>query len=58
MAKGRIASPRIFLGCLVQTEGIVVEVGKDLGVLVKNGNFNSKRILLILVKSLENIRKS
>jgi hypothetical protein len=56
MAKGRIASPRIFLWCLVQTEGIVVKVGKDLGALVQNGNINSKRILLILVNSLENRR--
>jgi hypothetical protein len=56
-AKGRIASPRIFLGCSVQTKGIVVRVGNDLGVLVQNGNFNSKRILLILVKPLENCRK-
>jgi hypothetical protein len=56
-AKGRIAKGQIFLGCLAQTEGIVVKVGKDLGALVQNGNFNSKRILLILVKSLENRRK-
>jgi hypothetical protein len=56
-AKGRIAKGRIFLGCLAQTKGIVVKVGKDLGALVQNGNFNSKRILLILVKSLEKRRK-
>jgi hypothetical protein len=34
-----------------------VKVGKDLGALVQNGNFNSKTHLLILVKSLENRRK-
>jgi hypothetical protein len=55
--KGRIASPQIFLGCSVQSKGIFVKVEKDLGALVQTGNFNSKRILLILVKSLENRRK-
>jgi hypothetical protein len=56
-AKGRIAKGRIILGCLVQTEGIVVKVGKDLGGLVQNRNFNSNRILLKLVNALENRRK-
>jgi hypothetical protein len=54
---GPIASPSFFLGCLVQTEGIVVKVGKDLGALVQNGNFNSIRVLLILVNALESRRK-
>jgi hypothetical protein len=57
-AKGKIASPQIFLGCSVQSKGIVMKVEKDLGALVQNGNFNSKRILLILVKSLENLKKT
>jgi hypothetical protein len=41
----------------VQSKGIFVKDEKDLGALVQNRNFNSKRILLILVKSLENHRK-
>jgi hypothetical protein len=51
-AKGRIASPQIFPGCSVQTRGIVVKVEKLLWALVQNGKFNSKMILLILVKSI------
>jgi hypothetical protein len=51
-AKGRIAKGRIFLGCLAQTEGIVVKVRKELGALVQKGNFNSITHLLKLVKSL------
>jgi hypothetical protein len=56
-AKGGIAKGRIFLGCLAQTEGIVVKVGKELGALVQKNIFNSIAILLELVKYLENRRK-
>jgi hypothetical protein len=36
-AKGRIASPQIFLGCSVQSKGIFVKVEKDLGAWCKLG---------------------
>jgi hypothetical protein len=57
MAKGSIASPQIFPGLTVQSKGIFVKVEKDLGTPLQKGNFNSKRILQILVKSLENCRE-
>jgi hypothetical protein len=57
MAKGSIASPQIFLGCSVQSRGTIVKIGKDLGTPLQKVNFNSKRTLPILVKSLENLRK-
>jgi hypothetical protein len=39
--KGGIAKGRIFLGCLLQTNCIVVKVGRELGALAQKGNFNS-----------------
>jgi hypothetical protein len=41
----------------VQSRGISVRVGKVLRTSVQKGNFNSKRLLPILVKSLENRKK-
>jgi hypothetical protein len=55
--QGSIASPQIFPVLTVQSKGIFVKVGKDLGTPLQKGNFNSKRILQILVKSLENCRE-
>jgi hypothetical protein len=54
--KGYIASLGEVPGTFLWTEGTSVRNQKDLGALVQNGNFNSKRILQILVKSLENHR--
>jgi hypothetical protein len=56
-AKGGIAKGRIFLGCLAQTEGIVVMFQFFAGSLVQKGNFNSVALLVELLKSLENRRK-
>jgi hypothetical protein len=58
MPRGPIASPSFFLECFVQTKGIVMKVGKDLGVLVQKRSFNGKRILLILANSLEIVENS
>jgi hypothetical protein len=55
-AKDPIASPQIFPGSQPQTRGISVKVGKVLGTSLQKRNFNSKTLLLILVKSLENRR--
>jgi hypothetical protein len=57
MAKGRIASPQFFLGCSVQTRGIVVKVEKLLGAPAQKNIFNSITLLSNLIKSLENRRK-
>jgi hypothetical protein len=58
MAKGRIASPQLFLGCSVQTRGIVVKVEKLLRVPAQKNIFNSIAHLMNLEKSLENHRKN
>jgi hypothetical protein len=54
MAKGHIARAQILPGCFVQSRGKSVRLWKVLGTSLQKGNFNSKRLLLILVKSLEN----
>jgi hypothetical protein len=56
-AKALIPNPRIFLGCLAQTKGIVVMFQIFAGSLAQKGNFNSVALLLELVKSLENRKK-
>jgi hypothetical protein len=54
MAKGHIARLEVFPGCFVQSRGISVRLWKVLGTSLQKGNFNSKTLLLNLVKSLEN----
>jgi hypothetical protein len=43
---------------MLQTKGICVRTGKLPGAWLKTRNFNSKAVLLILVKSIENRRKT
>jgi hypothetical protein len=56
MPKGPIARPSFFLGCLLQTEGMVVTLEIFAGSSVQKNIFNSVFKLLKLVKSLENRR--
>jgi hypothetical protein len=46
-----------FPGCFVQARVVSVKDGKVLGTSLQKGKFNSKVILLNLIKSLENRRK-
>jgi hypothetical protein len=57
MAKGRIASPQLVLGCFPWTRGVFVRFWIFLGVPVQMSISNSKQIWLEFVKFLENRRK-
>jgi hypothetical protein len=55
--KGHIAWSAFFPGCFVWTEGVVVNLQKVPGTLVKSSFLNSKTVLLNFVNCVENQRK-